>query len=366
MTANLAPSSRRADPRLRVLGALAAAAVLSVALAVLALWHQAALLAPHYARETFFPDLSLKMRHIARIHIASRANGAFDVSFVPDKGWVLPAMHDYPADFKQVRTLLVGLAGLETIRPETAHAAWLHYLDLGDPAKGGKGVVISLLDEKGRTIAALIAGKIRDIGEADGAEGLFVRRPGSDQSWLARSVVVPKSDPNDWLDKTLLSVDRSRIEETDVTPATGPAYAVRRDKPGDPDFRIVNLPKGRQLAYPDAPGDVAAAIVGFSFDKVAPASQFDFAGATRVITKTFDGLEVTAAVIKQGEDYWATASAEAQSGNTAARHEADAIDRHGNGWAYRLPAYKGAQFMTTLENLLKPVEAKAHKAKRSP
>jgi len=366
MTDSPAPTSHRADPRLRLLGMLAAAAVLSLALAVLALRHQAALLAPHYAPETFFPDLSLKMRHVARIHIASRTNGAFDVTFVPDKGWVLPAMHDYPADFKQVRTLLVGLAGLETIQPETARAAWLHYLDLGEPAKGGKGVAISLLDEKGRTIAALVAGRTRNIGETDGAEGLFVRRPGSDQSWLVRSVFEPKSDPNGWLDKTLLSVDRSRIEETDVTPASGPAYAVRRDKPGDPDFKLVNMPKGRQLAYPDAPSDVAAAIVGFSFDKVAPASQFDFAGATRVTTKTFDGLEVTVAVIKQGEDYWAIVSAEALGGKTDARREADAIGRHGDGWAYRIPVYKGAQFMTTLENLLKPIEAKAHKAKRSP
>ena len=365
MTDAPAPTSRRRDPRLTMLGVLAAAAFLSVLLAVLALWRQAALVAPHYTPETFFPGLSVKMRQVARIHIDSKANGSSDVTFVPDHGWVLPAMHGYPADFKQVRTLLVGLAGLETIRPETARAAWLHYLDLGDPAKGGKGVAISLLDEKGRTIAALIAGKTRDIGEADGATGLFVRRLGSDQSWLVRSVFEPKPDPNDWLDKTLLDVDRARIAETDLTPASGPAFAVRRDKPSDPDFTLVNMPKGHQLAYPDAPGDVAAAVVGFTFDKVAPASQFDFANAARVTTKTFDGLDVTVTVIKQGEDYWATVSAEAPAGNSEARHEATVIERHSGGWAYRLPAYKGAQFMTTLDSLLKPVETKA-KPRKAP
>ncbi|MBU6471185.1 MAG: DUF4340 domain-containing protein, partial [Alphaproteobacteria bacterium] len=361
-----APTSRRKDPRLRTLGVLTGAAVLSTGLAVLALWHQAALVAPHYTPETFFPNLSVKMRHVARIHIVSKAKGAFDVAFTPDRGWVLPSMHNYPADFKQVRTLLVGLVGLETIQPETSRAGWLRYLDLGNPAKGGKGVAISLLDDQGHTIAALVAGKTSDIGETGGAERLFVRRLGSDQSWLTRSVFVPKPDADDWLDKTLLSVDRSRIQEADVTPADGPSYTMRRAKPEDPDFALINIPKGRQLAYPDAPDDVAAAIVGFSFDKVAPASQFNFANAARVMTKTFDGLDITVAVVKQGTDYWATVPAEAQEGKSDARKEATAIDRRSNGWAYRIPPYKGAQFMTTLESLLKPVvsNAKVHRTRK--
>ena len=357
MTDAPTPSFNRRDPRLTVLAVLASAALVSVLLATLALWRQAALVAPHYTPETFFPGLSVKMRHVARIHIASKAKGSFDVTFIPDKGWVLPAMQNYPADFKQVRTLLVGLAGLETIRPETARADWLHYLDLGAPAKGGKGVAISLLDEKGQTIAALIAGKVRDLGGPNEDEGLFVRRPGVNQSWLARSVFEPKPDPNDWLNKTLLSVNRSRIEEADITPASGPAYIVRRTKPSEPDFELVNMPNGRQLTYPDAPDDVAAAIDGFSFDKVARASQFDFAKAAQVVTKTFDGLEITVAVIQKGSDYWATVSASAD--RDSAKKEARGIDARAAGWAYRIPAYKGTQFMTTLDSLLKPVATKA-------
>ena len=357
MTDARVPSSSHRDPRLTVLGILAAVTLVSVLLATLALWRQAALVAPHNTPETFFPGLSVKMRHVSRIRIVSKANGAFDVTFVPDKGWVLPAMQDYPADFRQVRTLLVGLAGLETIRPETGRADWLHYLDLGDPTKGGKGVAISLLDEKDHTIAALIVGKVRDLGGANGGEGLFVRRPGSKQSWLTRSVFEPKPYPNDWLNKTLLSVDRSRIEETDITPVSGPAYVVRRTKPSEPDFELVNMPKGRQLAYPDAPDDVAAAVDGFSFDKVARASQFDFAKAAQIVTKTFDGLEVTIAVIQKDTDYWATVSASAD--NDSAKKEARGIDARAAGWAYHIPAYKGAQFMTTLDSLLKRVAAKA-------
>lgn len=349
------------DPRRRNLAVLAIAAAVSIALAVLALWHQAALVAPKYAPESFFPNLSTQIRNVARIHIVSKANGALDIAFEPSKGWVLPSMHNYPANFDEVRTTLIGMAALQTVAPQTHRADWLHYLGLDAPSKGGAGIAITLLDEKGSTIAAMIAGKTKNIGEQGGAIGLFVRKPDSTQSWLARSVFEPKADPDGWLDKDVVSIDRARIAEADVQPESGPSYIVRRDRPGDSDFALVNMPKGRALAYDSASDGVAAAIVGFIFDKVAPASQFDFANATRLVTKTFDGLTVTVEVIKQGEDSWATVSADAAPGKKDAQAEARKITEKASGWAYRIPAYKAAQFMTTLDSLLKPLETKAKK-----
>lgn len=352
------------DPRRRNLAVLAIAAAVSVALAALALWHQTALVAPKYAPESFFPNLSTQIRNVARIHIVSKANGTLDIAFEPSKGWVLPSMHNYPANFDEVRMTLVGMAALQTVAPQTRRADWLHYLGLDAPAKGGAGIAITLLNEKGGTVAAMIAGKTKDIGEPDGAVGLFVRKPESTQSWLARSVFEPKADPDVWLNKDVVSIDRARIAEADVQPESGPSYAVRRDKPSDSDFALVDMPKGRALAYDSAPDGVAAAIVGFTFDRVARASQFDFANATRLVTKTFDGLTVTVEVVQQGEDSWATVSVDAAPGRKDAQAEARKIAGKASGWAYRIPAYKAAQFMTTLESLLKPVETKAKKPAR--
>jgi hypothetical protein len=74
------------------------------------------------------------------------------------------------------------------------------------------------------------------------------------------------------------------------------------------------------------------------------------------VTKTFDGLEVTVNVKRQGADYWAIISADASK--TEAEGEASAINAHASGWAYKLPAYKGQLFMTTLDSLIKAPAAR--------
>jgi len=349
-----------ADPRRRNLAILGAIALASVLLAVLALELQQGETQARYKSESFFPNLASQVREIAGIHIAS-SKGGFDVVFKPYKGWVLPARNDYPASFDRVKETVVGLAALETIEPKTARADWLPSIGLGAPPKGN-GIAISLLNEKGEPLAALIAGKSEDIGDPSGALGLFVRRPDSNQSWLVRSVFEPKSDPSDWIDKNVMDVDRARIQETDVDPAGSASFEVRRERPSDPDFALLDLPKGRELSDPTAPDAIAAAISGFTFDDVRPAKDLDFGDAARIITKTFDGLSVTVQIALQGHDLWATVSAEAEPGKPDAAKEARDINAHANGWAYKLPAAQAQLLTTTQESLLKPLGAPAKPA----
>jgi len=346
------------EPRRRNLLTLTIAAVLLVALAALALYRQEKTAAPVPTPETFFRGLAHNLRSVAKIHIASQKFGAFDVVFVPEKGWVLPERGNYPASFEEVHKTINAVATLQTIEPRTARVDWLRYLDLDPPSSGGNGVLITLSDEKGNALASLIAGKSQDIGDSSGLTGIFVRKPDSTQSWLARGVLQPAADPSQWMDRTVMEIDRGRIQEVDVFPANAPSYSVRRDKPSDADFHLTSAPKGRELLSAQAPDGVAVAAVGFTFDDIKPAQGFDFTGATRVVTRTFDGLTITAKVIQQGQDYWATVLAEAAPGKPAAEKEARTIDARADGWAYKLPAYKGQQFMTTLDSLLKPVGGK--------
>jgi hypothetical protein len=342
------------DPRRRNLFMLAAAAFLAVLLALGALWQQANLDRPAYTPQEFLPGFAAHVREAARIHIASKAGGAFDVVFIPEKGWVLPGRSDYPASFDLVRRTLVGLAALQTIEPKTARTEWLHYVGLDAPP-AGDGIAITVRDDKGRVLAALLTGKSEEIGDTSGATGLFVRRPDETQSWLVRSVLDPRASLADWIEKSVMDVDRARIREVNVAPAAGAAFIVRREKPSDPDFALSPLPKGKSVSDPTVPDGVAAAITGFGFDDVRPASELTTAAAARLVTKTFDGLKVTVTVQRQGADYWATISAEAlDRAKPDAAKEAAAINARASGWAYKLPAYKGQLFMTTLDTMLQP------------
>ena len=341
------------DPRRRNLALLGVATLAAVLLALAALWQQSQTGRPAYEPEQFFPGFAREVRDAALIQIDSKAGGAFDVAFTPDKGWTLPGRWDYPASFDLVRRTLVGLAALQTIEPKTARAEWLHYVGLDAPPNGD-GIAVTVRDDKGRVLASLITGKSEDIGDPSGATGLFVRRPNETQSWLARSVLDPRASMSDWIDKTVMDVDRARIQEVDVDPAGSASFMVRREKPSDPDFVLSPLPSGKSVSDPTVPDGVAAAIADFGFDDVRRARDLDFSNqaiTARLVTRTFDGLRVSVNVQRQGSDYWAVVSADGAGAD--ASKEAAAINAHASGWAYKLPAFKGQLFMTTLDSLLK-------------
>jgi hypothetical protein len=345
------------DPRRRNLAILVGVALVSLLLAVIALDMQQSEVAPRDATQSYFPNLASHVREIARIRVASK-KGTFEIAFKPYKGWVLPGRNDYPASFDRVKETVVGFAALLTIEPKTARADWLHAIQLDAPPKGD-GVEITLMDDKEHPLAVMIVGKGVDIGDPNGWLGLFVRKPDSNQSWLVKSPVAFKGDPADWLEKSVMDVDRARIQETDVDPMGAPSFEARRDRPSDPDFTVADLPAGRTLADPTAADAVATAIAGFGFEDVQPTRDMDFGDAARLITKTFDGLTVTVETLKSGGDYWATISAESAPGKPDAAREAREINARVNGWAYKLPPQEGQLFTTTLDNLLKPVGAPA-------
>ncbi len=346
-----------ADRRRRDLAILAAVALVTTLFAIFAVQRENAQMAQRYTPETYFPNLAYELRNATRIHVEGK-KGAFDVAFTPGKGWVMPQHYGYRASLDQVRQTLVGLAALETIEPKTSRADWMHYLDL-DPPPRGNAVHLSVFDDKGDALASLLIGKTTDIGDPGGAIGLFVRKDGDPQSWLVDSPTAPQSDPSAWLDKSVLAVDRARIQQVDVTPASGPAFSVARVHPADPDFTLTPVPHGREVANEAAPDGVASSVANFAFDDVAPARNFDLSHATKLVTRTFDGLTVTAQVVPQGTDDWAVISAAAAPGNLNTAKEARDINARSAGWAYKLPQDKGQQFMTTLESLLKPVGAPA-------
>ena len=348
-----------ADPRRRNIAVLGAVALVCLLLAVAAVWAQADESSDATAQTIFLPGFAAQENEAARIHVESKS-GAFDVVLGPENGWVVRQRQNYPASIDLVHRTLIGLGALTTIEPKTARPDWLHFLGLDSPPRGD-GILIAVSDDKGHALAAIVAGKSEDIGDSTGATGLFVRHPGDNQSWLVRSVMDPRPSLSDWLDKHVMDVDRARIQEVDVDPAGSPSFIVARAKPSDADFTLSPLAPGKGVSDPTVPDGVASAITEFGFDDVRLAREFDFsnpATSARVITKTFDGLTVTVHVLKTGADYWAIVSAEGQPMSDAAK-EAATINAHASGWAYKLPAFKGQLFMTTLDSLTQPPPAPA-------
>jgi hypothetical protein len=342
-----------ANARRRNLAVLALSAVLSLVLAAVALEWRAERVSPKNPPHRVFAELEGNLNKAARIRIVSKKDGVIDAAFLPMKGWVLTGRGNYPASFETVRQTLTGLATLETIEPKTANPEWFRYVDLDAPPKGA-GVAITVSDAKGKVLAALIVGKSEEIGDPSGAVGLFVRRAGDNRSWLVRSLSDLRTGLSDWMDKKIFDIDRARIAEVSFHPVSGPAFAVRRASAEAAEFTLDALPQGRSLVSPTAPEEAGAALGGLTFDDAKPHADLDFEDGAHVVARTFDGLIVGLDVVRVGEDYWARIYANAAPGNPDAGKEARAINAKAYDWAFKLPAYKGAQLTTTLESMLKP------------
>jgi len=343
-----------ADPRRRNLVILGGVAVLFVVLALIALAQRAHEMAPSFQRQLLFPDLRNHLAELNAIRIHSKTGG-FTVSFEKGKGWVV-GEGGYPADEEQVRQTAVAIAELEAVEPKTAKPEWLPYMQLDSIQNGA--TEITLLDGANHPIAGMLVGKTTEQPDATGRIGVYVRKAGDNQAWLAMGYLTPKPSMGDWLSKRVLAIARERIKETAVTPLEGEGYTVFRDKKDDADFKLADMPAGRELIYAAAPDNIGAAIVGFTFDEVKPAATFDFSSAERVTTTTFDGLTVAVKIIKEGDDTWATILAAGTTPET--QKEAAAINARSGGWAYKLPAWKAEIFATKLDSLLKPAGGKAN------
>jgi len=338
--------------RARNLAALAAVAVVTVLLAFLALYHREDMVAPKYSANVFLPGLAeaLNAGEVTHIHIASKS-GAFDIAFVPAKGWVMVDRSNYPASFEMVKQTLVALAALETVEPKTDSPELYRYVGLDAPPKGA-GVAVTLSSDKGKVLADLILGK--EVPRGDDAIGLFVRKAGDKQSWLVKSPADFKTNAADWMDKTVVAVDRARIASITVEPASGPAYTVKRATPKDESFAVTPLPKGRELSYAGAGDSAATTLSDFAFDDIKPAMAVDFTGAAHMTVRSFDGLTVTLDIAALGAEHWVRVMASAEPGYPAAAKEALAINTHASAWAFKLPPYKASLYAPPLESLLKP------------
>ncbi|HYM18262.1 MAG TPA: DUF4340 domain-containing protein [Micropepsaceae bacterium] len=344
-----------ADRRRRNLAILGSITALFLLLAALSVFERARELAPKFEPRPFFTDLAQQVNGLADVAITTKS-GTFHVKMDNGK-WIIPEKGGFPADAQQVRAVAAGFAGLEALDMRTARADWHSYLGLVAPDKGGDASEVKLSDASGKVLADLLIGHTEGNADELGRTSVYVRRPTENQTWLARGYIAPKTAAADWLDKGVLNIARDRVKGATITPATGPSYTLVRDNKDAPDFKLVDLPKGRSLSFEGAPDGVAGAIVGFTFDDVMKAGDIDFSKASQSVTNTFDGLDLTTKIAVKGMDHWATVNATAT--NPMVQAEATAINGRVGGWAFKLPDFKVTQFTATRDSLLKsPDEGK--------
>lgn len=335
--------------RRRSLGALLVASIALAVLAGAAVWRGDRDVSPAPHGERALPGLADKLATLDFLRLR-RGNVTVNLK-QHDGSWTVVEKGGYPADQGRVRKLLLQLAELELVEPKTDRPELLARLDLDDPANG-KSTLIATGDRSGALVGQIVIGRRRPSDIEGGEEGVYVRKPDSDQAWLARGSFTLGGDALSWLDRRIIDIPAARVASVVLTAPDGDAAVVARSSADQP-FAIDGLAPDAKPKPDEALAAPAGALEALDLNDVKPASEHPISGdgATTAAFTTFDGLVVGLRLTPPAQGDWLAIDV---TGDGKSEAQAKALSARLAPWRFAIPAERAKLLRTTLSDLLLP------------
>jgi hypothetical protein len=301
--------------------------------------------------ERAFPALSAELGEVASVGLKRSTLG---LTFEREgEGWLVAEKGNYPAAAGKVRQIVLAMADMMLVEPKTQKADFYPRLDVEDPGKG-KSALVTIKDKAGAPLAELIIGKRRYDRLGAGNDGIYVRKPGDAQAWLARGSLEFSDQVSSWLDRRILDIPEKRIAKVVLTQPDGGKLVINRAKPEDK-FAVEDAPADAKFKSDTATSEPAMALETLDLDDVKPAAEMPIPDKDVVTASftTFDGLTVDARLLDQDNLHWVALTA---AGTGQAEAEAKQIADKVSRWSYAVPLYKANQIKTKLADLLEPAK----------
>jgi hypothetical protein len=317
--------------------------------------------------EPMFPGLIDRLDEVAAIEV--EAGGTTTTMRRDGEVWRLDDRGGYPVDPAKVRDVARGVAGLRLVEAKTASRGRLPRLELEEPSDAqAKSRRIKLAAPDGTAIAEVVLGKETFSLFGAGRGGIYVRRASEDQAWLAAGAVDLPGDAIAWLDREVIDVAEGDVARVTLAAGSSAPVVIVKDGRDAESFTLDALAEGER-ADADKLARVAGTLSALTFSDVRPAAAKPVpADAPTARFETWDGLVITAAVLREGEgdtaEHWVKldasdaapiAPAPAAEGAEAPRPLAERvaeIDRKVAGWSFQLPRYVADRLLYTRADLL--------------
>lgn len=270
--------------------------------------------------------------------------------------WSVEERGLYAADAPKVSQALLALADLTFVEPKTAKPESYARLEVEDAGgKDSKSTLITLADSRGALLGEAILGKHRTDQLGAGEGGVYLRKTGNTQSWLARGNIDLPGTTAGWLDKKLLDLPVAQVKQAVLTQADGSKITLTRDK-ADEKLRLVEMPKDKKLKYESVLDDVAGVLGALQLDDVRPAKDFDFPkdGVAKARFVGFDGLTIAIDLADKDGVSWARFTA---SGGGEAEKRATELNATLSPWIYALSNAKTKTLRDKLDDLVEAPKA---------
>jgi len=301
--------------------------------------------------EPALPALATKLGDVA---VVEMKHDALSLTFVRDgDNWLVAEKGNYPAAAGKVRQIVLSMADLTLVEPKTQKADLYPRLDVEDPGSG-KSTLIALKDKSGTPLAEMIIGKRRYDRLGAGNDGVYVRKPGDTQAWLARGSLEFSDQLSSWLDRRIFDIPEKRIAKVTLTQPDGTKLVITRSKPEDK-FTVEDAPADAKFKSETTTSEPAMALETLDLDDVKPAAEMPVPDKDVVTGSftTFDGLTVDVRLLDRDDMHWIAVSA---AGTGATEAEAKEIAGKVSRWTYAIPSYKATQLKMKLSDLLEPAK----------
>lgn len=216
-------------------------------------------------------------------------------------GWGVEEKQAYAADVGKLRELLLNLAAAQRIEPKTAVESSYPVLGVQDIEAEGASNVLLRVTGAGPELAVILG-----QNNSRGA-GTFVRLKNDRQSWLVDRNLAAEKTVAGWLQRDLMDIAANRITVIEVRPPEGGPVQIEANSGGEGDFRIVNLPNGREPASAYVGDATAGFLSGLRIDDVRRADDYAAAEGTLRTTASFstrEGILVAVDAHTQGDETW--------------------------------------------------------------
>lgn len=326
---------------------------------------------------TLYPALKSNLDSVRIVRIYGKNNELVELARTGNQ-FEVTQRHQYPANNAKVRTLLMDLAAAKLREEKTSNPANYAALGVEDISANSTGTRVELVD----TSVNLIVGK-KDAA----THSTYIRRTNDKASWLIDIELTVAADPTQWLQRQVVNIAADRIVDLNIQAADTKHYLLLKTKPGDANFDVANIPKGRELSSISVANASAQTLADLQLEDVRAATELsDEKALSHVVLRTFDGLVIHVSGYGS-EQHWITLKADVDealakrfhqpetkasadkpdmakpdtsqldTSMTAAikktRDEADAINKQCSDWAYAIPAHKYESLFKPLEQLLK-------------
>jgi hypothetical protein len=369
--------------------------------------------------KALLPGLRERLNDITAITLTGADNQVVATLKHGSEGWSIEQKSGYPADLPKLREFLLKLADATVLEQKTSNPKL--YADLGvEDVKGkdAKGILVTL--EGLKEPVKLIVGNFN----GGGGGGTFVRRDGEAQTLLVKGNITVEKTVAGWERHDLTDIAANRLKQVTIANPEGKTLKVYKEQPGDANFKVADVPKGREVSSDFVANAVGATLSGLRSEDVFSAKEMPPPDKVyKVNYAAFDGVNVgMVAWVKDGKDYaqltasldqvaaavnisadQTKAQAEYEAAAQAARKAADAkpaadatakpaadvpkplavsdaakdrderlkllndevasLNKTFSGWTFVLPGFKFTNIDKTVDDMLKPLEQKKPDAK---